>query len=507
MHQNTPIIYRIADSFFRHQRLFWCALLVVSTLTIGALYLRSKTYHATAMTQVQTENVAAALSADSPQPSWSTPAQKNVDRFTELSKQDQPGGFLDTALRNAHLAAPINIDPQADDPRYARLQKNLTAAVESTNQFSVSLVWDNADECKNIVDALQQQYIAEVGLDRAAVSIGSVRFLNSQIALVDARMRRAELALTNFKATYGGQLSASDSTYNSQLANLQAELEEKQVTFGQNSSKKTLLGQQLAQMKPMSIAEQTVSQQTPLERQIGDLMAKREALLASGKTPEHPDIVAVDSTITTLQKQQKANASSPENQHNTQTKLQDNPQYQQLQNEIADASIAEVADQKEMQNLQGQIKKYQLLVDKIPAAQRELADKTRDYADAQTLDQKLRLQRDTVQLQANLDRLTASDSLLPIGVTYAMPTTGRTKLIAMLFGSLLLGCLVGAILIVLSEWSDHSLRHEADAERLLGVPVLASVPETVDLRAASGGRALAGAAPRVLAASDPSSER
>jgi uncharacterized protein involved in exopolysaccharide biosynthesis len=498
MHQNTPIIYRIADSFFRHQRLFWCALLVVSTLTLGALYLRSKTYHATAMTQVQTENVETVLNADNQQNSWTTPAQQNVDRFMELSKQDQPGGFLDTALRNAHLATPINVDPQADDPRYAQLQKNLTAAVESTNQFSISLVWNNPEECKSIVDALQQQYITEVGLDRSAVSVSSVRFLDGQIAQVESRMRRAELALTNFKATYGGQLSESDSTYSSQLGSLQADLGEKQVTLGENASKEAVLKQQLAQMKPMSIAEQTVSDQTPLEKQIAGLMASRETLLASGKTPEHPDVVAVDGTIANLEKQQKAKANAPENQHNTQTKMEDNPQYQQLKNEIADASIAEVADQQEMQNLQRQIAKYQTLVSRIPAAQRQLADKTRDYSDAQALDQKLRLQRDTVQLQANLDRLTASNSLLPIGVTYATPTTGRTKLFAMLLGSLFLGCLVGAILIVLSEWSDHSLRHEADAERLLGVPVLASVPESIDLRTLPSVRALTGGSARVL---------
>ena len=490
MHQNTPIVYRIADSFFRHQRLFWCALLVVSALTMGALYARSKTYHATAMTQVQTENVETVLSQDNQQTSWTTPAQKNVDRFLELSKQDQPGGFLDTALRSAHLAVPINVDPQADDPRYAQLQKSLTAAAESANQFSITLVWNNADECKSIVDALQQQYVTEVGLDRSAVSVSSVRFLDGQIAQAESRMRRAELALTNFKATYGGQLSDSDSTYSSELSSLQASLDEKQVTLGENSSKKAALEQQLASMKPMSIAEQTVSQQSPLEKQMADLLAKREALLASGETPQHPDVAAIDTTLAALEKQQKADASSPENQHNTQTKLEDNPQYQILKNEIADASIAAVADQQETQNLNREIAKYQSLMNRIPAAQRQLADRTRDYADAQSLDQKLRAQRDTVQLQANLDRLTASNSLLPIGVTYATPTTGRTKLIGMLFGSLLLGALVGAILIVLSEWSDHSLRHEADAERLLGVPVLASVPETAGLRTSGSARAL-----------------
>jgi len=491
MHQNTAILYRIADSFFRHQRLFWCSLLVVSVLTMGALYARSKTYHATAMTQVQTENVATVLGTDSQQNSWTTPSQKNVDRFSELSKQDQPGGFLDTALRNAHLTSPINVDPQADDPRYVLLQKNLTAAAESTNQFSISLIWDNPEECKSILDALQQQYITEVGLDRSASSVGSVNFLNSQISQVDARMRRAEEALTKYKASYGGQLSGAESTDSSQLSSLQANLDDRQVTLGENTRKKAVLQEELAQMKPMSIAEQTVSQQSPVEKEIADLLAKREALLASSETPQHPDVVALDATITSLENEERVKANAPENQHNTLTKLADNPQYQQLKNEIADASSAAIADQQEMQNLQQQITKYKTLMNQIPSAQRQLADRMEGYSDAQTLDQQLRHQRDNVQLQANLDRLTASNSLLPIGVTYATPTTGRTKLIGMLFGSLLLGCLVGALLIVLIEWSDHSLRHETDAERLLGVPVLASVPEAADLRVTSRPRALA----------------
>ena len=93
MHQNTPIFYRIADSFFRHQRLFWTALLLVGVLTSAAIYSKSKTFHAAATTQVQTENVAKVLNADAQITSWITPAQQNVDRFLELSRQDQPGGL------------------------------------------------------------------------------------------------------------------------------------------------------------------------------------------------------------------------------------------------------------------------------------------------------------------------------------------------------------------------------------------------------------------------------
>ncbi len=110
MYRRTPIIFRIADSFFRHQLLFWSALLIVSGLTMAALYARSKTFHATAMTQVQPESVVHRAGAGDNN-SWITPAQKNSDRFMELIKQDQPGGFLDTALQNAHLTTPINVRP------------------------------------------------------------------------------------------------------------------------------------------------------------------------------------------------------------------------------------------------------------------------------------------------------------------------------------------------------------------------------------------------------------
>lgn len=504
MYRRTPFLFRMADSFFRHQLLFWSALLIVSGLTMTALYVRSKTFHATALTQVQPETLTGIVGPGDTN-TWTPPAQKNADSFMELVKQDQPGGFLDAALQRAHLTTPINVDPRADDPRYALLQKNLNANVESANQFSINLTWDNEDETRNIVDALQKQYIDEVGVDRSAKSIGSVRFLDSQIGSVENRMRRAEQALTDFKMSNGGQLSDAQSTYNNQLSSLKAELDEKQITVGESGRKKAILEQELAQMKPMGIIEQTVSDQSPMEKEIAALMAQRETVMSSrgGLTPDHPDVVAIDDQIKRLQNKERAQANAPENKHNTQTKTAENPQYQLLKQQIADASIAQDADQQEMQNLRQQIGKYALLVNKIPIAQRQLADKTRDYGEAQELDQSLRKLRDQVQLTANLDRLTARSSLMPIGVIYALPTTGKTKQIAMLIGSLLLGCLVGAILVVLSEWSDHSLRHEADAERLLGVPVLAALPETADLRTAPTRHALSGGAP---ALTGPTSE-
>ena len=248
----------------------------------------------------------------------------------------------------------------------------------------------------------------------------------------------------------------------------------------------------------MSILETSIAEQTPLQRQVGEMLARRASFLAQGRTPQHPDVVRLDSTIAELQRQQRNNANAPENRHDKLTKMQDNPQYQALREQITDASIAAEGDQLEVQNLNQQINKYQALVRKIPAAQRTLVDKTREYSMLTDSEHRLQQQREQARLQERLKRATASNSLMQIGVTYAQPTTGKTKMIGMLLGSLLLGTLVGSLLIVLSEWSDHSLRHETDAERLLGVPILAALPETSSLLVAAPRRVFGGKENRAL---------
>ena len=61
MYRSIPITYRIADAFFRSRWLFLIAFVVISGVTMSAFYLRSRTYTASALTLVNTDNVASAL--------------------------------------------------------------------------------------------------------------------------------------------------------------------------------------------------------------------------------------------------------------------------------------------------------------------------------------------------------------------------------------------------------------------------------------------------------------
>ena len=85
-------------------------------------------------------------------------------------------------------------------------------------------------------------------------------------------------------------------------------------------------------------------------------------------------------------------------------------------------------------------------------------------------------------LQTKVASVEATSSLQNISNVDAQPMTGRAKTLEMLIGSILLGIIAAVMMVVLSEWADQSLRYESDAERLLGVPVLALLPESGDLR-------------------------
>ena len=482
MFRRTPLSFRVFDAFFRHLWLFLTAVVVVTGLTMAALYLRTKTFHASALTQVVTEDVASELGVTQ-SASFVTPAQQNVDHLSDLLNDDLPGGFLDTALKAAALARPISLDPAAEDPRLAKLRKGMAVTPQSQTTFSIALTWDRADENQRIVEALRQQYIQEVGLEHQAQSIATGRFLDSQIHDYESRMRQAEQVLIKYRSGNTGDLPEAQTADISQLSSLQAQRDNLLISQHDSQMKRSAILQRIAQIKPMSILEQTAGE-SPLVTQIKSLQAKRDALLAGNMLPTHPQVIALTEqidTLTRLNQTKLQNGAGEEAKGAVSTKLQENPEYQALQQQLMDANIAQQTQQAQTKLLGQEIAQYETRVQQIPTAQRELTDKTRNYSILKAEYESLLQRREQAQLKGNLDKVSASSTLSPIGSVYAQPTAGPQKLMMMLLGSLLLGMVVGTVAIVLSEWSDRSLRYAADAERLLGVPVVGLIPETQNL--------------------------
>lgn len=482
-YRRDSLIFRLLDAFFRN---WWPFLLSVITVTcvVGAvLVFRNASYEASSSIRVISDNEISSVMGFAER-TMGSPAEKNAAHFGDLMQNLLPGGFVDTVIKSANLTRSIAVDPQARDPRLAKFRKNVSAKTQSNDVFVISLAWDNRQECENLVKALQQAYIQEAGLSRQSQAVATTQYLNSEIAGYKKDLEKAEQALTQYKSTHAGQLPDAQAAEVQQFANLKMERDYLSITAQDSALKSSALAQRIGSIKPTAILEQKVGND-PLVQQIRDLQAQRnKAVNVDHHNPVTSEIVGdIDKRIAQLEQQfasqQKQDPSQSRNV--LETTLQDNPEYMDLSQQLTDARISEQTQRARMGLLNQQLGQYQKRIAALPAAERELTEKTRDYTILKEQYEDLLQRRQQAELKANVERVTASSTLIVQNPVFAEEAMSRSKKALMVVGSIILGLIMGFVVILLREWMDPSLRYESDAARLLGVPVLVGLPESPDL--------------------------
>jgi len=482
MNDSSSIQFRIADSFFRHRWLFTACITVVTLMALGVFYFRSRGYAASGLIWASPDAMAQSLGRDMQRNQWVTLAQINTNRFKDMTNDDLPGGFLDRALKRAKLSQPISVDPRARDRRLELLLKNLHCDTRSDEVFAISLTWDNPAECERIVKALRDEYLEVSSRKQRTILKGTREFLDGQIRNYEKRMRAAEQALINFKQANLGDSPEAGAATIKQLSELRRQLDDLTITSRDSDLRREALRSRMAQIKPTSILEQTVGDD-PRVHKLRELETDRALLLAQFK-PASDEVQAVDNQISSLK--QSLAAETRTGQNILQTKLQDNPEFQVLNQQLTDAEIERKTRASQQQLLRRQIYEYMVRVQRLPGRQRDLADRTRSYNILKTQYENLLRQREEAEIQGDLQAVTAPVVLDRIGAVIAGWATSKKKLALMGLGSIALGLALALLVVILIEWLDTSLRYEEDAERLLGIPVLLTLPEINPLRLQPG---------------------
>ncbi|MES2464728.1 MAG: hypothetical protein V4671_29545 [Armatimonadota bacterium] len=481
LYRRNHFIYRLLDAFFRHWPVFVVAVLGVTIVVATTLLMRSATYTATASIRVVgDEDVSAAMGFVSN--TWKSPSQINAERLSDLMANTTKSGFVDTVLKNADLKVPIIVDPPDVDPRFRKFHKSVFGVSQSNDVFGIGLVWDDPKECTALVEALRDTYIAEAGRRRVVQSVATTQYLNTEIENYRKRLKRAEDVLVNYKINHSGQLPDAQIASLEQFANLRMERDYLSITVNDNALKKAALAQRLKQIRPTAILEQTIGND-PMIQELRGLEAKRRAV---GSDYLDDSILARDADLQIAELKKKIASQQkldPNEQRNvTETKLQDNPEYMDLTQQLTEANIAEQTQRERIGLLDKKLREYEVRIAALPAAERELTEKTRDYKLLQGQFEDLLKRKQQAELKQNVDTVVAKSAFAPQNNVYAEETTGKTKKLLMLVGSVVVGLVIGFALILFREWMDPSLRYETDAARLLGVPVLAGLPESPNLR-------------------------
>ena len=109
----------------------------------------------------------------------------------------------------------------------------------------------------------------------------------------------------------------------------------------------------------------------------------------------------------------------------------------------------------------------------------------RFYESLQDFMKDLLKRREQARQKSHIARITATTSLVPMNRVLAESTMGSKKKLMTGMTGIGLGIFLGLLLILLREWADPTLRYETDVERLLGVPVLASLPRSREKKRAA----------------------
>lgn len=488
MYRNIPVLYRVMESFFRYRNLFLVASVIVTVIPAAVLLTRKPSYTSTANVQVIADSVGDALGQNT-RVSWVPVSQQNVNKFNELLTDDAEGGFVDQALHRANLSRPINVDPRAKDPRLAQLRKGLNCTSISDSVFIINLVWENPTECEQIVKAMQDQYIEQVGLDKQATSREVSKFLDSELKKYSKRLRDAEDIVNRFKSqNHGASVEGIASAYEL-LNNQKNQLNDLLANSKTYASRRAAIQERLSKINPTSIKEATEKpQENPLLAQHlaqkATLEADKTKLLNSGWLPNSTRVQALDAQLKSLQEQidtlAKAEAEHPKMVKGA-TIYQDNPEWQNLQSQLDDINMQEKSEQAQVAQLEQQITQYETLVKTLPQKESDVNDKVRDAKILQAQYDDLATKREQSITKENMDKLAGITTLRPIGTIYSQPTGGKAKTAMMLVGLMIFGLILGIGVTLLAEWADPTVRYASDVQRRLGVPVLISLPEMAPL--------------------------
>lgn len=483
MYRRTNVIYRVVDALFRNRNLVLITLLCVALPVALLLIFKSKGYTATASVSVAQEgvNIRKKMGADIDQNGWKSAAEVHVANLTTLMKDVRQGGFVDEVFRRAALSHPISLAPGSYDKRIETFLGGFSLKTDGDNLFTISLNWEDGEECKKLVKAIQDQYMVEQVQTKQHASESSATFLKKQLTQQEQRVNQASAEREAFRRRHPEIGPDSHAQAMEYIQVLQDRLQRAKSIAANGGEQVATLAPKLSRESKYIESESeplTSLGESPAQKRLSELQEKR-AQLTSGDSPYSSlsdPVRAVDRQID--QARLDVAKERREKQRTGGKKRTINPFYAELSTEVNRTAISARTAKAEIENLTRQIALEQTKLKELPALQNQMEKLDIRVNSEQNNLGKLRDGYNNALQTANLEREQASQTLKAVGEVYSTSLSGPKKRVQLGFVSLILGAVVAALMVALREWADPTIRYETDIEQALDIPVLTGLPET-----------------------------
>lgn len=379
---------------------------------------------------------------------------------------------------------------------YAQEKKSPDDKVETMRKdISVDLVRDNRNQeitafrvnfsardpqlAQQVTTELTQLFISENNKVRQQQSEGTTRFLEQQ--LEDARVALAaqEAKVKQFEATHEGVLPTQQASNLQILAGLQGQLQSQQDSLNTAKQQRVYFQTLIEQYKNLHASGRSVdgapSEVSAID---GELARLRSQLidLKSRYTDSYPDVQKLKAQIADTERQRQALLAAPRSGSKQPGEAESTPLLQ-LQSQLQANQLEIASRERAISGLEARINEYQGRLNSQPATEQQLAELTRGYEQSKAIYDDLYKKKNASAMATNMEELQQGERftmLDPPSLPVKPDSPNRLKFCGM---GVLAGLALGAFVVFLFEFLDDRMHGEKEIKALLGVTILAEVPE------------------------------
>lgn len=328
-------------------------------------------------------------------------------------------------------------------------------------------------------------------------AVGTSDFLKDQLDEAKRQLDSQDAKLADFKRKYMGSLPSDEQTDAQLLGSLTSQLDAVtgQLSRAQQdkSYEESMLNQQLTALK--SSQQVDGKEDETLQKELTDDKAQLAAMQGH-YTSDYPDVIKLKSDIAALEKKiankepaTKTPANStPAGAASSPGDVQETAEIKQLRLQIHFNDVMIQQKTKEQDRLKQQVGSIQGRLSMSPAVEEQYKEVTRDHDTALKFYNELLVKKSDSEMATNLERAQKGTHFSIMDPADLPEKPSFPNRPAFAGGGLGIGLMLGVGWVMLLELRDKSMRSEADIERALGLPVLASVPVIGEGKHASKGQ-------------------
>ena len=360
-------------------------------------------------------------------------------------------------------------------PSPSAVQQSLSATpVRGTSLIKIGATAQNGEQAANIANVTAEEFVSFFRETNRASIAETRRFVEEQLRMARTRLEASERAIQAFKESRQmASLAAETAQIQAAVSTNQRELDAALLTLRENEVRLATARFRLQREQPIIVGSRSISD-NPVFRRYQDRLIELEIqrlTLGQTYTPQHPRMEQINRESVDLRSRLTGETRTAIAEEVT----VNNPIHARLLDQIVNYEVERTALGARAEALQVTLRRRTAAALTIPAAETEFNRLTRENRILESNYTTLSTRYQEILLRENLaGNFPAALQLIEAAVPPARSLPSPLPRTAAAAG--LAGLVLGIAAALFLESLDDRIRTPQDAERALGVPVLAQIP-------------------------------